>query len=484
MKPREDSFRGLVLLDGHRETVQALVRTHFEDKHNLSEHQDYNEHDIVQGKGTGLIVLLHGVPGVGKTSTAECVADAEGKPLFPITCGDLGLTAKEVEKELERKFSLAQRWNCILLLDEADVFLAERVGNDLERNSIVSVSLRVLEYYTGILFLTTNRVGVLDEAVVSRIHAKLYYPPLEKQQALEIWKANIDRLRRNKSMAVTLDRKDILKFAKRHFDLAQERNVPWNGRQIRNAFQTAAALARYDAAEEALRTGRANDNPNERAQLKLTSEYFVKVANVSLNFDNYITAATGFNASERANQNSNRYDEFSETYSPFDRSYTRRASGVSSGLSTADNRRFSVRGSGSPSTNKTYQQPQQQPQLPQQRGRRPLGARSSLSSSVQWQQHSFDQSTDFFDVKEGHPPSRKKVPTTINDESLPLSPRRSSVSGTDAIEIPRAQGRQHLHDVNEDQYEGNQADMENARNGDDDEYSEDDITDGEGYNYD
>ena len=85
MKPREDSFRGLVLLDGHRETVQALVRTHFEDKHNLSEHQDYNEHDIVQGKGrpkgdresirlifqgTGLIVLLHGVPGVGKTSTA------------------------------------------------------------------------------------------------------------------------------------------------------------------------------------------------------------------------------------------------------------------------------------------------------------------------------------------------------------------------------------------------------------------------------
>ena len=69
---------------------------------------DNNAYDIVRGKGKGLIVLLHGAPGVGKTSTAgtcagysfnlhmieyiidvitECVANASGKPLFPITCG-------------------------------------------------------------------------------------------------------------------------------------------------------------------------------------------------------------------------------------------------------------------------------------------------------------------------------------------------------------------------------------------------------------
>lgn len=44
--------------------------------------------DLVRGKGKGLIVLLHGVPGVGKTSTAECVAEYTGRPLYSLTCGE------------------------------------------------------------------------------------------------------------------------------------------------------------------------------------------------------------------------------------------------------------------------------------------------------------------------------------------------------------------------------------------------------------
>ncbi|KAL2674245.1 hypothetical protein Neosp_012696 [[Neocosmospora] mangrovei] len=71
--------------------------------------------------GKGLIVLLHGAPGVGKTSTAECVADLCRKPLYPITCGDLGITAVEVETRLKRIFIQAQKWECVLLLDEASV---------------------------------------------------------------------------------------------------------------------------------------------------------------------------------------------------------------------------------------------------------------------------------------------------------------------------------------------------------------------------
>ena len=107
-----------------------------------------------------------GVPGVGKTSTAECVAAQTKRPLFPITCGDIGTTAEEVEKRLEEYFDLAHKWGCVLLLDEADVYLATREkGGDLQRNSLVSgmisprrfvmaqlmslVFLRVLEYYSG-----------------------------------------------------------------------------------------------------------------------------------------------------------------------------------------------------------------------------------------------------------------------------------------------------------------------------------------------
>ena len=76
--------------------------------------------DLVRGKGKGLIILLHGAPGVGKTSTAECVADHTKRPLFPITCGDIGETAEKVEASLESSFQLAHRWGCVLLLDEAE----------------------------------------------------------------------------------------------------------------------------------------------------------------------------------------------------------------------------------------------------------------------------------------------------------------------------------------------------------------------------
>ena len=80
-----------------------------------------------------------GVPGVGKTSTAECVAAQTRRPLFPITCGDIGTTASEVEHRLEQYFDLAHKWGCVLLLDEADVYLATREkGGDLQRNSLVS----------------------------------------------------------------------------------------------------------------------------------------------------------------------------------------------------------------------------------------------------------------------------------------------------------------------------------------------------------
>jgi SpoVK/Ycf46/Vps4 family AAA+-type ATPase len=72
-------------------------------------------------------------------ATAECVASNTGRPLFPITCGDIGgTTAQEVEQNLERYFDLARKWGCVLLLDEADVFLSERIKGDISQNSLVS----------------------------------------------------------------------------------------------------------------------------------------------------------------------------------------------------------------------------------------------------------------------------------------------------------------------------------------------------------
>jgi hypothetical protein len=156
-----DGWKDLVIPQQIRNTVLAMVENH-ESFPTKTGNQDFSHPsvDLVRGKGKGLIILLHGEPGVGKTSTAECVADHTKRPLFPITCGDIGDNAESVEDNLEENFQLAHRLGCVLLLDEADVFLKERDSN-LTRNAIVSVFLRTLEYYSGIIILTTNALARL-----------------------------------------------------------------------------------------------------------------------------------------------------------------------------------------------------------------------------------------------------------------------------------------------------------------------------------
>ena len=181
LKPVDEDKKGFARLrlpPGHDRMLKSLVETHFRRRKitSLAEYQDEEGFDVTRKKGKGLIILLHGAPGVGKTSTAECIADSNARPLFPIRCGDLGMSPEQVEAALETNFQLAQSWGCVLLLDEADVFLAERRNVDVQRNALVSVFLRALEYYSGLLFLTTNRVGTTDEAFRFRVHLILYYP--------------------------------------------------------------------------------------------------------------------------------------------------------------------------------------------------------------------------------------------------------------------------------------------------------------------
>jgi SpoVK/Ycf46/Vps4 family AAA+-type ATPase len=136
---------------------------------------------------------------------------------------------------LESNFQLAHRWGCVLLLDEADIFLQKRDKADIKRNAIVSVFLRTLEYYRGILFLTTNRVGTFDPAFRSRIHVSLYYPPLKKDATMQIWRMHLERTEALKGHDQNIDfrinSKEILKYAKEHYyDLKKNGAGSWNGR--------------------------------------------------------------------------------------------------------------------------------------------------------------------------------------------------------------------------------------------------------------
>ncbi|MEE4024187.1 ATP-binding protein [Gordonia sp. PKS22-38] len=142
--------------------------------------------DIIDGKSAGNVILAKGRPGVGKTLTAEVYAEVTGRPLYSIHSGSLGVTAELVRKNLEVIFDRAKRWDAVLLLDEADVFVMER-GLDLAQNAIVAEFLRTLEYFDGLLFLTTNRVDGVDEAILARCAAVIEYQPPGPKDAREIW---------------------------------------------------------------------------------------------------------------------------------------------------------------------------------------------------------------------------------------------------------------------------------------------------------
>ncbi|KAG5656905.1 hypothetical protein KAF25_011074, partial [Fusarium avenaceum] len=182
----QNTFDLLVLPPGHREMVESLVTQHFLNK--ASSYDETDEVDIVCGKGKGLILLLHGAPGVGKTTTA------------------VGGAA-----------------SCLLM--KPDVFLEARQTENFDRNSLVAVFLRTLEYYNGILFLTTNRVGTFDEAFTSRIHISLYYPPLSQASTLAVFQVNLSGIQArfqkqkdNGEATLEIDERSINEFILRYYE--------------------------------------------------------------------------------------------------------------------------------------------------------------------------------------------------------------------------------------------------------------------------
>jgi len=229
----DKAFQGLQLDQDHKDLIKRLVMSHSSttDKAPIMR-------DIVQGKGNGLVMLLHGPPGVGKTLTAESVASLTGKPLFAVTPSDIGLDPADVEKNLDALFHLASRWRAVLLFDEADVFLESRSAktSDLTRNALVAVLLRVLEYYKGILILTTNRVRQFDIAVLSRINLGIKYEMLDFDQKKAIFNQFIETAKPG-----TIKNKEAITDWFRSSD-AKEFFKPLNGRQIRNVLFSAASL--------------------------------------------------------------------------------------------------------------------------------------------------------------------------------------------------------------------------------------------------
>ncbi|KAG3196560.1 hypothetical protein PC129_g24670, partial [Phytophthora cactorum] len=188
---------------------------------------------------------------------------------------------EDVEKYLESVLHLGKNWSCVVLLDEAEVFLEQRRITDLERNALVSVFLRILEYYEGILILTSNRVGTFDEAFKSRSQLSLHYENLTEGQRRKVWKNFLNHL---KSLEEGTGGKSIkggndtstaepeslgIDFEDIDCYIPELARIEMNGREIRNAITTARQLAAFK-------------------KEMMTNTHLRHVINVSSKFDSYL----------------------------------------------------------------------------------------------------------------------------------------------------------------------------------------------------
>lgn len=206
----------LVMPQSHRDLIEAL----------LSSKSGFK--DIVKGKGGGAVIICAGPPGLGKTLTSEVYAEVAKRPLYSVQCSQLGTDPNVLEKNLLKIFFRAQRWKAILLLDEADVYVYRR-GKDLVQNAVVGVFLRTLEYYRGLMFMTTNRSDLVDDAIASRCVALINYETPSVEDQKKIWEIL------SKSSNASLSEKEIDIIVKKHNNLS--------GRDIKNLLKLAIMVA-------------------------------------------------------------------------------------------------------------------------------------------------------------------------------------------------------------------------------------------------
>jgi hypothetical protein len=183
--------------------------------------------DVIRGKHGGIVILASGNPGVGKTLTAEIYAEIAARPLYVLEFGELGTTVETIEQHLQAVFARVVRWHAVLQFDECEIFLSQR-GDDLERSAIVGIFLRMLDYYEGLLFLTTNRPETLDYAIRSRVMLRLEYPDLDADTRAGIWR--------------TMFQAAGLRLTDPADGFARLAEPEINGRQIRNLVRLARIL--------------------------------------------------------------------------------------------------------------------------------------------------------------------------------------------------------------------------------------------------
>lgn len=191
-------------------------------------------------RGVGLIGLMSGPPGTGKTMAAQVIAQDLGLDLFRIDVATMiDKYIGETAKRLKRLFARASEINAVLLFDEADALFARRTDTkdslDKHSNADTSYLLQLVEDYPGVALLATNKRQQIDDAFVRRIRYVFYLPRPERAERLAIWQQVVSGLA-SPQQAADLGR-DLERLSS---------DLPMTGAQIKNAALAAVFFAKRD----------------------------------------------------------------------------------------------------------------------------------------------------------------------------------------------------------------------------------------------
>lgn len=134
-------------------------------------------------------LLFHGMPGTGKTATAQHLADLLDRPIISKRASDLldpyvGMT----ERRIAQAFAQASDEGAVLVIDEVDTFLGRRSGAQRSWEvSKVNEVLVQIEQHRGLVICTTNRLEGLDEAALRRFPLKIEFRPLDSGQIMAMY---------------------------------------------------------------------------------------------------------------------------------------------------------------------------------------------------------------------------------------------------------------------------------------------------------
>jgi len=152
----------------------------------------------------GLLILLYGSPGTGKTFCAGATANYLKKPLLTTDISKiLSAWVGESEKNVRNLFLTYDRiikrtHNApILLLNEADQFLSKRGettrSTDRMYNQMQNLFLEAFEEFPGILICTTNLRDNFDPAFSRRFHLKLRFPLPKINERIKLWQLHLPK---------------------------------------------------------------------------------------------------------------------------------------------------------------------------------------------------------------------------------------------------------------------------------------------------